>query len=351
MIIDDLVKQKGAWLAMDRDTGVVISTRIRLARNIRGARFPGWMDKEDTIKVCSRIKEAFAKVKVLHEQVYVDMGSVDAMEKEVLKERHLISYELAGKGIGSGLILAENEHTAIMINEEDHIRMQTISPGMELESVWKKINAIDTESEKYLDYEFSTGLGYLTSCPSNVGTGMRASVMLHLVGLKLTNDIDKVIKGLNSLGLAVRGMLGEGTDAFGNMFQISNQSTLGETEEEIIEKLVRMISSVVAHELNARDRLMEKNRMLVLDHIGRANGILANARLLTSREAIDLLSILRLGIYYGLVKNISVPLINETILLTQPGHLQKINGKILSSEERDELRSEVVRRKLKEESR
>jgi protein arginine kinase len=306
------------------------------------------MKKPDAIQVCTAIKDAFARVKGLRNQVYVDMGSVDMMEKEILKERHLISYDLAGKGIGSGLILAGDEHTAIMINEEDHIRMQTISPGLDLERVWKKIDAIDTESEKYLDYEFSPSLGYLTACPSNVGTGMRASVMLHLSGLKLTNDIEKVIKGLSCLGFAVRGMLGEGTDAFGNMFQISNQSTLGESEEEIIERLQKMISEVVGHELNARDRLMEKGRILVLDHIGRAQGILANARLLTSREAIDLLSVLRLGIYYGLVKDISVPLINETILLTQPGHLQKINGKILSTEERDELRSVVVRQKLKE---
>jgi len=233
-----------------------------------------------------------------------------------------------------------------MINEEDHLRLQAVRPGMHLKAVWQSVNAIDSELEKVIDLAFSRELGYLTACPSNVGTGLRASVMMHLAGLKLTGEVDAVVNGLQRIGLAVRGILGEGTEAIGNMFQISNQSTLGEPEGTIINRLVRVVREVVGHEQNARARLMEQRQMHVLDQVARAFAVLTHAHVLTSGESIDLLSGLRLGVELGLVEHLTVAKINESMLLTQPGHLQKLAGKVLTPEERDGLRARVVRKRL-----
>jgi protein arginine kinase len=233
-----------------------------------------------------------------------------------------------------------------MINEEDHLRLQAISPGMNLPAVWDRVNALDTELESRLEYAFSPQLGYLTACPSNVGTGLRASVMMHLSGLRLTNEIQAVVKGLGKLGIAVRGLLGEGTEAHGNMFQVSNQGTLGEAEDAIIEGLIEVVAELTQHEQNARARLMEGRRTYVLDQIGRAYGVLSHARVLSSQEAIDMLSALRLGLELKLIDGLSISGLNEIMLLTQPGHLQKMAGHPLGPEERDELRASTVKREL-----
>lgn len=348
MIVDDLIKRPGSWLSGGSDVGIVISSRVRLARNIRGVSFPGWAKEEECKLMCERVREALSEIDVLKDCLFFDISSLDQVDRDVLKERHLISNEFAEKGAGSALVVAENEHIAIMINEEDHLRLQAISPGRNLKAIWKNINDVDTALEESLDYAFSRQLGYLTACPSNVGTGLRASVMMHLSGLRLMDEIGPVVKGLEKMGFAVRGLLGEGSEAYGNMFQISNQSTLGETEDSIIEQLIEITDELAMHEKNARSRLMECRKPQILDQIGRAYGILTNAHVLPSREAVDLLSGLRLGVEMGLVKNLTISQINEILLMTQPGHLQKIECKNLAPDERDQVRARMVSDRLKE---
>lgn len=346
MIIDDFVSRPGSWLSVERDAGIVVSSRVRLARNLKGAPFPKWASKDECARLCNKLRKAFEEMPIASEALFLDIDDMSEVDREILKERHLISREFAENGAGRGLIVAKDERIAIMINEEDHIRLQGIWSGMNLPAVWRKVDAADTELERFLDYAFSHQLGYLTACPSNVGTGLRASVMMHLPGLKLLNEIGPVVKGLDKIGLAVRGLLGEGTEAYGNMFQISNQRTMGETEQAIIDHLIQIISELIDHEQNARARLMEKKKNFVFDQVGRAFGILTHAMALPSQEAVDLLSALRLGVELELVKGLTVGQINEIMLLTQPGHLQKLAGSILGHEERDEMRAGIVRCKL-----
>lgn len=347
MVLDDLVRNPGSWLSMRRGTGIIISSRMRLARNVRGVPFPGWASEEQAVALCGRLRGIVEGLQSVSNPLFLDMSQVSATDREVLKERHLISNELAEQGNGSGLIVSEDERVAVMINEEDHLRLQAIVPGMNLTSVWSKVDAVDSELEDHLEYAFSPRLGYLTACPTNVGTGLRASVMMHLSGLRLLDELGPVIKGLERLGFAVRGLLGEGTEAFGNMFQVSNQVTLGEAEETIIDDLAKVVAEVADHEQNARARLMEGRRDFLLDQIGRAFGILLHARVLDSQEAVDLLSGLRLGVEFGVVRQLSVARINELMLMIQPGHLQKTAGQPLDADARDALRAEIVRKRLK----
>ena len=346
MVVDELIKNPGSWLSMHKDTGVVISSRVRLARNIADAAFPGWAGEEERVRLCRALVESISALDAIGPSLFLDMGAIDLMDKDVLRERHLISQELCERGRGSGVAIADEEQLAIMINEEDHLRLQAMAPGMHLREIWARLDAVDNELDGRVRYAFSERLGYLTACPSNVGTGMRASVMMHLAGLKLMDEVDAVINGLEKLGLTVRGLWGEGTEAHGNMFQVSNQQTLGESETEILDGLIGMVEEVIEHERNARLRMVEKRSRRLTDAVARARGILLNCRILSSREAVALLSDLRLGVELALIGGLKIARINEIMLLTQPGHLQKMAGRILSPEERDELRAQVVRTKL-----
>jgi len=348
VIVDKLVRNPGSWLSRDENVRIVMSSRVRLARNLRGMPFPLQARQDENESICKQVQMACDGVVALSSPVFMDMGQLDPVDKSVLRERHLISSELAEKGAGSGLMLVEDEHSAIMINEEDHLRLQCIAPGGDLYSVWQRVDKVDSELEKLLDYAFSPRLGYLTACPSNVGTGLRASVMMHLPGLQLAGLIDGVVRGLSKIGLAVRGLFGEGSQACGNMYQVSNQVTLGLSEQQIIERLASVVGEVTQHERNARQRLLEGQRALVMDRIGRAFGILSHAWLLSSDEMVELLSILRMGIEFGLVTGTTVPIVNEVMLTTQPGHLQKISGKALGTVERDEMRGQIARDRLKD---
>jgi len=348
MIVDDLIKNRASWLLKGKDpSGIIISSRVRLARNVGNHLFPGLASDEECRAICRSMREAFEHLSCFNDTLFFDMETLDGVDREILKERHLISPEMADMGVGSGLLVGRDEGIAIMINEEDHLRLQAISPGLNLLAVWKRINAVDTELEQWLDYAFSGRLGYLTACPTNVGTGLRASVMMHLAGLRLIDEVEQVIKGLDKMGLAVRGLLGEGTEAYGNMFQISNQSTLGESEENLIGHLMEVASEVAEHERNARERLIQERRTHLLDQIGRAFGLLFHARLLQSNEALDLLSGIRLGVEFDVIRNVTVEEVNEMMLLTQPGHLQRMAGRTIGPDERDELRAGMLRDKLK----
>jgi protein arginine kinase len=285
-------------------------------------------------------------MKSLQSAVAINMADLDELDRQVLFERHLISREFAERGKGSGVVIRLDEGLSVMVNEEDHLRLQAMKPGLDLKGTWEAINRLDSEIEKKVHYAFSPKLGYLTACPTNLGTGIRASVMLHLPGLVLMNEINPVVKGMGKIGLAVRGLWGEGTEATGNMFQISNQITLGEKEEDIVANIEQIVLEIIEHEKNARARLLEKKDPIVKDHVGRAFGILSHAHILSSKEALDLLSGLRLGVDLGILKHTDRRTVDELLLLTQPGHLQKMEGKALKTKERDRSRARLVRDKL-----
>lgn len=348
MTVDELLQQPGAWLAVGGDTGTVISSRIRLARNLKKSAFPGWAGEEECEQIWQELKPVLTTLKALSPSFSMDMAALDEVDKQILFERHLISHEHSERGRGSGLVAATDESVAVMVNEEDHLRMQAMRPGLDLRKTWDAINAVDDEIERAVAYAFSPRLGYLTACPTNVGTAMRASVMLHVPGLVLQGEVTSIIKGMGKIGLAVRGLWGEGTEAIGNMFQVSNQISMGEKEETVIANLEQIVLEVVQHETNARARLMERKEPLARDHVGRAYGILSNAHILSSKEALHLLSALRLGIDLGILKTMNRRVIDELILQTQPAHLQKLEGKKLKEKDRDRARADLVRRRIAE---
>lgn len=326
---------------------IAISSRVRLARNLRGHPFPGWADTNARRSVCEFLCQAIGETACLTHPRIIRMEAIEEVDRSVLQERHVISRELVERCEGSALVLSEDDGIAVMVNEEDHLRLQAIASGMDLCAVWERVDRLDTALEARVPYAFSKTLGYLTACPSNVGTALRASVMLHLSGLKLTNDLDGVLNGVEKLGYAVRGIMGEGTDASGNLYQISNQGTLGQTEQGILDGLAALVNEVVEHERNARARLMEDRHNDVLDHVARAYGTLLHARVLPSGEAIELLCALRLGVELGLVRHMTASRVHELLLLTQPGHLQKMSGSVLDPETRDVVRATLVRRRVR----
>jgi protein arginine kinase len=330
---------------------IVMSSRVRLARNIKEAAFPGWAKKPERVRVLELIRPAITSLPDMKDAFSETMDNLTTLDKQILVERHLISREHAAKSGGSGLVLNRDETLCVMINEEDHLRMQALRPGLQLRQAWTAIDAADTFLEKKLDYAFNPELGYLTACPTNIGTGIRVSAMLHLPGLVLAEQINPIIQSVNKLGLAVRGLYGEGTEALGNVFQVSNQMTLGESEGAIVERLEKVLAQIIEHEENARATLLEKKPKMVYNHIGRAYGILANAHSISSKETMNLLSLMRLGVDLGLFPGVDRSLVDELFILTQPAHLQKQHSEKLSAEERDLLRADMVRERLRPVSR
>ncbi len=330
---------------------IVMSSRVRLARNVRDAAFPGWAKKPERVRVLEMIQPAVSDLPEMTGALAVSMDNLSALDKQILVERHLISREHAAKNAGSGLVLNRDETFCVMINEEDHLRMQALRPGLQLRQAWSAIDHLDSELEQKLQYAFHGDWGYLTACPTNLGTGIRVSAMLHLPGVVLAEQINPIIQSVNKLGLAVRGLYGEGTEALGNVFQVSNQMTLGETESGIVERLEKVLAQIIEHEENARATLLEKRPKLVYNHIGRAYGILANAHSISSKETMNLLSLMRLGVDLGMFPSVDRALVDELFILTQPAHLQKQHSEKLSAEERDLLRADMMRDRLKQVSR
>ena len=330
---------------------IVMSSRVRLARNLKGAAFPGWAKKAERIKTLEAVRPAIESLPQMEECFSETMDNLTLLDKNILVERHLISREHAAKNAGSGLVLNRDETLCVMINEEDHLRMQALRPGLQLKQAWQTIDQADTRLEKRLDYAFTPDLGYLTACPTNLGTGIRVSAMLHLPGLVLAEQINQIIQAVNKLGLAVRGLYGEGTEALGNVFQVSNQMTLGEPEADIVERLNKVLSQIIEHEENARGTLVEKKSKTVYNHIGRAYGILANAHSISSKETMNLLSLMRLGVDMGLFTDLDRALVDELFVTTQPNHLQKRYSDKLTAEERDLLRADMLRERLRTVSR
>ena len=330
---------------------IVMSSRVRLARNLKDAPFPGWAKKPERVRMLELIRPAVENLPEMKDSFAEAMDNLSILDKQILVERHLISREHAAKGAGSGLVFSRDETFCVMINEEDHLRMQALRPGLQLRQAWSAIDHLDSELEKKLEYAFDNELGYLTACPTNVGTAIRVSAMLHLPGLVLGEQINPIIQSVNKLGLAVRGLYGEGTEALGNVFQVSNQMTLGESELAIIERLDKVLSQIIEHEENARQTLLEKKPKVVFNHIGRSYGILANAHSISSKETMNLLSLMRLGVDLELFPAGERATVDELFVLTQPAHLQKQFSGKLTAEERDLLRADMVRDRLKNVSR
>jgi len=330
---------------------IVLSSRVRLARNVKGMPFPGWAKKPDRVKALDAVRPAVESLPQMSDSFSESMDNLTVLDKNILVERHLISREHAAKNAGSGLVLNREESLCVMINEEDHLRMQALRPGLQLRQAWHAIDQVDSKLEKKMEFAFTPALGYLTACPTNVGTGIRVSAMLHLPGLVLAEQINQIIQAVNKLGLAVRGLYGEGTEALGNVFQVSNQMTLGETENDIVERLNKVLAQIIEHEENARSMLLEKKPKTVYNHIGRAYGILANAHSISSKETLNLLSLMRLGVDLGLFTDLERWQVDELFITTQPAHLQRVHSEKLSAEERDLFRADMLRERLRQVSR
>jgi protein arginine kinase len=347
MNLNDLVKTRHTWMCGDGpDADIVFSSRVRLARNLANSIFPNRATPNEKAQVLERIVAAVGQLDQFRHGLVLKMDETDDLDKQFLAERYLISRELAAAGAGSAVVISPDQSMSLMINEEDHIRFQVLLSGFRLRECYAMAAEIDAELEKRLEYAYSPRLGYLSACPTNVGTGIRISAMLHLPALILIRQIDQVLQAVIKLGLAVRGLYGEGTEWFGNLFQISNQVTLGRTEEELITSLEKVIRQVVQSEKNARASLIKTRSEALYDKVGRAAGILRNAHIITSRETIDHLSTLRMGIDLSLIENLDRQSVNELFILTQPAHLQKLSGKVLDASVRDVERGTLLRQRL-----
>ncbi len=348
MKISDLTTQAGEWL---RGSGpmseVVISSRIRLARNVAGSHFLSRSSRAQRQAVEAKVRQTILDAEIAPHVLYVDLDAAPEIDRQLLVERHLISKPHATAEGARGVAIAENETLSIMVNEEDHLRIQVLRSGLQLEEAWEQINQIDDALEAKLDWAFHPRFGYLTACPTNVGTGIRVSVMLHLPALKLTGEIDKVFRAAKDMRLAVRGLYGEGTEATGDFYQISNQTTLGKAEDDIISDFKHLvIPKIIDYEHNARKMLVADRTLALDDKVCRALGALRTARLMASEETINLLSHVRMGVNLGRVKDFDIRTLNELFLQTQPAHLQKITGKKMEGDQRRAARADYIRMRL-----
>lgn len=343
-----LMKHPADWMTPKSvDNSIVVTSRIRLARNLHNVAFPGWARKKERVKAHAQIRSAVDELDVMKKGFAHEFCELDQLQKQVLVERHLISREQAARNDGASAVIDRRQRLSLMVNEEDHLRMQSIFAGMDLQRAYKILAKVDSELEAKLPFAFDSKLGYLTACPTNLGTGMRASAMLHLPALVLSNQITQVLQAVSKIGLAVRGLYGEGTESLGHLFQISNQSTLGETEEEIINRLDRVLAQVTNHERNAREKLLEEQQMFVADKVGRGYGLLKNAQLIDSKEAFNEISLLRLGASLGFFDKKVMAHCDAWLMDIQPAHLQLHAKKELDADERDIIRAEILRERLR----
>lgn len=328
------------------DEDVVVSTRIRMARNLRNYRFPQRMSIQEAENLTQEVLNVMKDLPNGVNYKFYKINSLSPVERISYIEEHLISPGLINRPDYSSFLLKDDENATIMINEEDHLRIQVLYPGLNFEKAWKSINEIDNFLESRLDYAYHDEFGYLTACPTNVGTGIRASAMVHIPALSIIGHVDGLIRGFQQIGLTVRGLYGEGTKAYGNLYQISNQMTLGEEEEEIIKRLKGVIYQTICKERDVRESLLTKRKYEIEDRIFRSYGILKYSRKISSKEAMQHLSNVRLGIEMGIIKDIGFKEIEKIIIGIQPGSIQKFANKELDNEERDILRAEFIRESL-----
>lgn len=348
MTLDDFLKQDCEWLkGTGLDSSIVMSSRTRLARNIDKMPFSARADRKQLEEILSMVKDAALSVNFLKNASFLRLKDLSEVDRLFLVERHLMSPEHAKDVEYKALIVDPKEIVSIMVNEEDHLRVQVLQSGFSMKECWRIIDQIDTELSKKIPFAYSAKWGYLTACPTNTGTGLRGSVMLHLPALVFAGQIGRVLQAIAKLGLNIRGLYGEGTEASGNIFQVSNQVSMGMTEEETIDNIDRIINQLISREEATRKAILLKNREALVDRVARAYGTLKSAHIITSMETVTLLSAIRLGVDLGIEKSIDRRSVNELFILTQPAHLQKLEGRTLDSNERDIKRADLIREKLK----
>jgi len=346
--LSDLASRSGEWLRGEgAESDVVMSSRIRLARNVAGFPFATRASEKQRQETLTLVRTGLQGVHLGERTWFFDLAATPGLETAFLVERHLISRELAvGKG-PRGVAFGDDERMSVMVNEEDHVRLQAIRSGLALEEAWASAVELDRALEETVPWAVSPTYGYLTACPTNVGTGLRASVMLHLPALVYAKQIDRVFQAAGKTGLAVRGYYGEGTMASGDFYQISNQVTLGVAEDDILRSVARMLPAILGYEREVRQHLMSaKRRVRLEDKVHRARAVLRAARAITSEEAMELLSAVRLGVVLKLLDAPKLEEVNELFVLTQPAHLQKLRGKELEADERDVERAALLRKRL-----
>lgn len=347
MDLDVFESSVGEWLRGEGpESDIVISSRVRLARNLSGHNFLARADEEELESIETSIGRYLREQDGRFSRLYFRMNELCEMDRYVLVERHLISREHSRPEPGRAIAATEDERLSVMINEEDHLRIQMLRSGLRLAEAWHEVNEFDNRLSENFAYAFSPSYGYLTACPTNVGTGLRVSVMLHLPALVMTQEIEKLFRAIGKINLAVRGLYGEGTQAYGDLYQMSNQASIGKTEARIIENLESVVSSVISYERKARERILSSNRVQAEDRLWRAFGMLKSVHLLSSEEMMHLLSAVRLGANTGVLPPIEARVLNELFLQAQPAHLQKLAGKKLTSEERDAQRARLIRARL-----
>ena len=348
MKIDELTRQCGEWLrGSGPESDIVISSRIRLARNLADYPFIRKCTEQDRTAIEKTVRRRLLSRDSLKDVLYLDVEDLETVDRQFLVERQLISREHA-EAVGARSVAIDTaEKFSLMVNEEDHLRIQLMKSGLDLEGAWDQINQIDDLIESRLTYAFHEDYGYLTACPTNVGTGMRVSVMLHLPALVMTRHIDKVFRSLQKISLAVRGLYGEGSQAMGDFYQISNQITLGRSEAELISQVGDVVPVLIEYERQARDFLVRESQKDLHDRVSRAYGILCTAQTISSEETMHLLSSVRMGVNLGLIEDLEMPVVNQLFIQTQPAHLQKLRGTELNTADRNIERALYLKRHLR----
>ncbi|MEI8348575.1 MAG: protein arginine kinase [Candidatus Omnitrophota bacterium] len=355
-MFENFLTNKESWLnGKGPFSQIIFSSRVRLARNFSQHPFPSRATNVQKKIILGKMQEAYTHVKRLQKAMFVNMEDVNEVDRKFLLERHLVSQEHVTSFKNKGILVSEDERIALMINEEDHLRMQVMTSGFDLKQCWEVLNEIDNELSGFIQFAFLPPVGYLTACPTNVGTALRASCMLHLPALVLTKQINKILELLAKISFTTRGFFGEGTQALGDFFQISNQVSLGLSETEIIDNLSGVVNQVKEQEMDARDTLVKKHKARVEDNVWRSLGALRSCRLMNSKEALSHLSMLSLGLDLGIMEGTHLPdgkegrqVVNNLFIMIQPAHLQKIEGRLLEEGERDYIRAQILREKLSE---
>lgn len=350
MSLRHITDTAGEWLrGAGPHSEIVFSSRIRLARNVAGFPFVGRANRRQRHDVLEACRRNITDGRIADGVLWLDLSDASPLDRQVLVERHLISQQHAKiePDLPRAVAVGADETFAIMVNEEDHLRVQVLRSGLQLDEAFDQANRIDDVLEAKLDMAYSRRFGYLTACPTNVGTGIRVSVMLHLPALKLTGEIERVKRAARDMHLAVRGLFGEGSEALGDLYQVSNQTTLGKSELEILSDFENhVVPQIIAYEQQARQSLLKQREAQLDDKVHRAWGILTNARVLGSEEVLQLLSHLRLGVNLARIDKVDVRTLNELFLLTQPAHLQKLSGSEMDAASRRVARADLIRQRL-----
>jgi protein arginine kinase len=348
MIIEDLTERIGEWLrGSGPESDIVMSSRIRLARNVADFPFIRRCSDIDRANLESTIRENMKRNPRLAELDFVNVALLEQIDRQFLVERQLISRELSDAEGARSVAIEKEERLSVMINEEDHLRIQVMHSGFDLQNAWERINELDDMIESQIRYAYHQQYGYLTACPTNVGTGMRVSVLVHLPALVITQQIDKVFRSLQRINLVVRGLYGEGSQAMGDFYQVSNQITLGKTEEDLVRRVSEVVPVLIKYERKAREYLINENQHDLFDQVSRAYGTLQNAQQISSEETMHLLSRVRMGVNLGLIGNVEIPTINKLFVHTQPAHLQKLTRAILSNSQRNIERANYLQSHLR----